>query len=171
MTTIRPTKAKDLMKTDVARLDASAPITEAIRTLDDLEITGAPVVDGSGQLVGVLSSRDVTRAEHVTAGHLAPVRGEFTMGGPAQDERDEEADEELILGKEDYSPDVRGEDTVADWMNPKVVCVDPEDSLKRVCRRMVAEHVHRVIVAKNGRVLGILTSFDVVQHVAEAERD
>lgn len=166
MTQIGRMKARDIMKTDVARLEASAPITEAIRMLEDLEITGAPVVDAAGRLVGVLSARDVTRSEHVRAGRITPQRGEFAMGGPIESETDEENDEDLILGREDFSPVMNGEDTVADWMNPNVVTVDPDNSLKTVCRRMLAEHVHRVIVAKEQKLMGILTSFDVVRLVA-----
>jgi len=162
-------KARDVMKTDVARLEVSTSITEAIRILEDLEISGAPVVDASGKLVGMLSARDVTRIEHVRAGRLAPERGEFAMGGPVQDEGEEEAGEDLILAKEDYSPALGGEDTVADWMNPNFVTVDPDDSLRTVCRRMLAEHVHRVVVAKDRKLEGILSSFDVVRLVAECE--
>jgi len=166
MTQIAKMKAKEIMRTDVARLEASAPVTDAIRMLEDLEITGAPVVDAAGRIVGVLSARDVTRSEHVSAGRLAPQRGEFSMSSPLEEEEDEEAGEDLILAKEDFSPGMLNEDTVADWMNTNVVTVDPEDSLKTVCRRMLAEHVHRVIVAKQQKLEGIITSFDLVRLVA-----
>lgn len=44
----------------VVRSDAS--LTEAARLLDQHRISGLPVVDGSGWLVGVLSQTDLTRA-------------------------------------------------------------------------------------------------------------
>jgi CBS domain-containing protein len=52
-------------------------------------------------------------------------------------------------------------------MNRVVVTVDPDASVRQVCRRMYEEHVHRVIVAKDGKVEGIITTFDVVRWIAE----
>ena len=160
-------KARDIMQTDVVRLDASAPITEAIATLEDLEFTGAPVVDSSGRLVGVLSTRDVTRAEHVRAGRIAPEHGDWALTEPSGEEVEEDGSEQVILDKEDYSPAVMGQDTVRDWMNPRVVIVEPESTVKEVCRRMLKDHIHRVIVSKNGKLEGIITSFDIVRCIAE----
>src|SRR5689334_3638095 len=59
MNRTKPVTAKDLMNKDVVRLDADAPIESAIEMLDENEISGAPVTDGSGHLLGVLSARDV----------------------------------------------------------------------------------------------------------------
>lgn len=57
-------------------------------------------------------------------------------------------------------------DTVADWMNRRVVTIDPGATLQQVCRRMHSEHVDRVIVAHDGQVEGIVTSLDVVRCIA-----
>jgi len=169
MTRITRIKAKDIMQADVVLLNAATPIAEAIGTLEELEITGAPVVDSVGRLVGVLSSRDVTRKEHVREGRIAPGHGEFAMGEPFDEAGDEDTGEDVIYGKDDYSPAVLGDDTVADWMSPRVVSVEPEATLREVCRTMLAEHVHRVVVAKDGKVQGILSTFDVVGVVARAD--
>jgi len=164
-------KVRDIMKTEVERLDPSMPIAEAIELLDDNEITGAPVTDESGRLLGVLSARDVTRREHVRAGRIDPERGEFSMGGPLDEEREEENGEDVIYSKEDYSPAVIGQDTVAEWMNHKAITIEPGASVKDACSRMLQEHVHRLIVAEQGRLEGILSSFDIVRVVAENGAD
>jgi CBS domain-containing protein len=41
---------------------ADSPLSEAARLLDTHHISGLPVVDGDGQLVGVLSQTDLLRA-------------------------------------------------------------------------------------------------------------
>ena len=164
-------KVRDVMKSEVERLDPSMPIAEAIETLDDFEITGAPVTDESGRLLGVLSARDVTRREHVRAGRIAPEHGEFSMGEPFDEEPEEENGEDVIYSKEDYSPALIGQDTVAEWMNPKVITIGPDATVKEACRRMLKEHVHRLIVAEKGQLEGILSSFDIVQLVAEGHAD
>jgi CBS domain-containing membrane protein len=167
MSKTREIVAKDLMNADVVRLDASTSIESAIETLDELEISGAPVTDGDGRLLGVFSTRDVTRSEHVRSGRIQANRGDFTMSDTASEGDEDEENEAVILRREDYSPVVGGSDTVADWMNRRAVTVAPDAALRLVCRRMVQEHVHRVIVADHGRVVGIITSFDVVRCVAD----
>lgn len=158
-------RARDLMSADVVRLDPSTPIERAIEILDENEISGAPVTDGDGRLLGVLSARDVTRTEHVRSGRIEANRGDFSMS--ALDSDEEEENEDVVLGREDFSPAVAGTDTVGDWMNRVVVTVDPDATVRHVCRRMYEEHVHRVIVAKDGKVEGIITTFDVVRWLAE----
>ena len=164
-------KVRDVMQSEVERLDPSMPIAEAIETLEDFDITGAPVTDESGRLLGVLSARDVTRREHVQAGRIAPEHGEFSMGGPIDEEQEDENGEDVIYAKTDYSPAVFGQDTVAEWMNPRVITIEPDATVKEACRRMLREHVHRLIVAQGGRLEGILSSFDIVRIVAEGAAD
>ena len=45
----------DYMATNVVALEASSSLEEAAQVLVDKKIRGAPVVDGDGKLVGVLS--------------------------------------------------------------------------------------------------------------------
>jgi CBS domain-containing protein len=160
-------RARDLMSADVLRLDPSTPIERAIEILDENEISGAPVTDADGRLVGVLSARDVTRTEHVRSGRIEANRGDFSMSDPVGDGEEDESNEDVVLGREDFSPAVAGADTVGNWMNRHVVTVDPDASVRLVCRKMYEEHVHRVIVAKDDKVEGIITTFDVVRWVAE----
>lgn len=60
----------DLMHPDPIVIRADAPLAEAARLLDRHSISGLPVVDGAGFLVGVLSQTDLLRAratEHLWA--------------------------------------------------------------------------------------------------------
>lgn len=161
-------KACEIMQAHLVKLYPSMPIESAIQTLEENEIGGAPVVDESGRTVGILTKSDVTRVEHVRAGRIAATGGDWSLAEPVGEVDEDEVNEDLILEKEDYSPALRGTDTVADWMNPRVVTVGPDASLKEVCRKMLRERIHRVIVADHGKLQGIVTSFDVVRCVAES---
>lgn len=55
----------DLMTPDPIVIDESAPLDEAVRLLEENEISGLPVVDRDGVLVGVISQTDVVRARAV----------------------------------------------------------------------------------------------------------
>ena len=53
--------ARDVMTKKPVALRADASITEAIGVLLRRDISGVPVVDGEGELVGILSERDCLR--------------------------------------------------------------------------------------------------------------
>jgi CBS domain-containing protein len=57
-----PGRVEDLMTRDPMVIDQDAPLVDAAQLMDTLEITGLPVIDGDGRLVGVLSQTDVLRA-------------------------------------------------------------------------------------------------------------
>ena len=63
MTTERqPTTVGDLMALDPIVIKATASLTEAAELLDRHRISGLPVVDPGGSLVGVVSQSDLIRA-------------------------------------------------------------------------------------------------------------
>ena len=51
--------AKDVWTPDVVRVTGDMAVRAAARLVGDEAITGAPVVDGEGRVVGVLSQRDL----------------------------------------------------------------------------------------------------------------
>ncbi len=53
--------ANDLMSRDVVAIPAGTTMRTAARTLAQARITGAPVVNGEGQCIGVLSASDFFR--------------------------------------------------------------------------------------------------------------
>ncbi|MCX7940987.1 MAG: CBS domain-containing protein [Endomicrobia bacterium] len=52
-------KAKDLMTKDVITVKENTPVVELARILYENKISGAPVVDESGKVVGVVTERDI----------------------------------------------------------------------------------------------------------------
>ena len=57
-----PTTVGDLMTLDVVVVRANASLDEAAALLDRHHVSGLPVVDGAGSLVGVVSQTDLVRA-------------------------------------------------------------------------------------------------------------
>ena len=54
-------KAKDIMTENVLTVHRSAPIYDAIQILVEHEITGLPVVDDTGSMVGIISEKDMLK--------------------------------------------------------------------------------------------------------------
>jgi CBS-domain-containing membrane protein len=113
----------------------------------------------------MLTLTDVARTEHLEGGQPATLT-EYAWGD--SEELEDVDPEEVFYRKDNYSPEVLGRALVGDWMSRGVVSVPPDASLQRVCEVMVREQIHRVCVTVGDRLVGLVTSFDVVRHVAGA---
>ena len=169
MTPLTGVCARDIMRTQVVTLSPDASIREAVETLQDDHLGGVPVVDQAEKVVGFLSLADIARIEHLAGDRLAEARGDRQLANPVGDALEEESpDDEEFTSREDYSPEMLGRETVGDWMTRGVITVPPDATLKQVCRTMVRESVHRVVVLdERERLAGIISTTDVVRYVAE----
>jgi CBS domain-containing protein len=61
-TAARATTVADVMALDLIVVRANAPLEQAAELMDHHRVSGLPVVDGAGTLVGVVSQTDLVRA-------------------------------------------------------------------------------------------------------------
>lgn len=153
--------AAHLMKKDVVRIDADATVDEALSSLEDAGIGGAPVIDATGKLIGVVSLRDLARRAR---------SAESEFGGKGWDDEDlqiGEAIEEDISMADDYSPQNAASERVRDCMSPGVVTVAPDAPIRAVAARLVKEKIHRVFVVDGHKLVGVISTFDMARAIAE----
>jgi CBS domain-containing protein len=163
----RQVKAQDLMRTAVLTLSPDDTIETALALFEDAGIGGAPVV-ANGKLAGMLTLTDVSRTEHFE--DRSSERGEYALSDAADDEDAFDLDPaEVLYLKHGYSPEVLGRALVGDWMSRGVISVAPEASLQQVCSAMASNKIHRVCVVEGDRLVGLITSFDIVRHMAGEE--
>ncbi|MFM7296762.1 MAG: CBS domain-containing protein [Planctomycetota bacterium] len=165
--TLGKVHARDIMKRNVFKLEPTSTIDEAVTAFQELQIGGAPVVDRSGRLLGVLSSSDIARPENMRSGHVDVQRGDYTMGEASPDD-DGSYDEEVVFSMEDYSPGLLSGTSVADLMNTDVVTVSPDATLKQIRKQLVKEHAHRVVVVERGKLVGIVSTLNVARCVSDS---
>ncbi len=149
-------RAKDIMSSEVEVIRSTMTVREAATFLIDHEISGAPVEDDSGELVGVLSLTDIARCTAEGGGGLGGGDHAFYRG------RWEE-----VANREDLA-DVHFEDEsrrVGDIMTPVIMAVDTEVSVGLVAQTMLEGHVHRLLVTDDSKVVGIVSSSDLLQLV------
>ena len=130
--------ARDLMKTQLVTVSANTPVQEVERVLAEHRIGGVPVTDAAGHLTGLVSLRDVV---------------EFRA---EDDDRRPERDEEESTA------------TAADLMTGSVYSVDVKTPIQEVAAEMVKRGIHRVLVSEKGHHVGLISTFDILQQVAEA---
>ena len=148
-------RVSDVMNPDVMTVADDMTTDELVRYLNEHEISGAPVVDGQGHLVGVVSMTDIGR-------NLAEP-SDFTSA-PSEFYRD--TADELTL--EDLGQRFVEERTVTvrHVMTPLVQQVPSTASVAEAARIMIEQHIHRLVVTRNKQPVGIVTSMDLLKVIA-----
>ncbi len=77
-----PLYASDVMIKDVISVTETTPLKEVARMFVEKQITGAPVLNAGGELVGVISKTDIIRKTN-NIGAWAPTKAGQIMTTPA----------------------------------------------------------------------------------------
>jgi CBS domain-containing protein len=146
--------ARDLMQTHLVTVAAELPLIEVHRLFVEEEITGAPVVDETGRLLGVISSTDLLRAveeEHGSArSEPRYFREWLEFSGP-----------DWAGAPSDFQ-DRLASLTVEDAMTRGGITAAPDTPIAEVAALMRRHRVHRVLVVEDDLLVGILTTFDLI---------
>ena len=148
---MRPITASDLMNPEVLTVQTDTTVRELASFLIDNEISGAPVADGEGRLVGVVSLADIAAAATGEARS-----GEDGSGYFGRAWEDDSLDEEDV---EDLHLDGM---RVADIMTPQVYSVKEDATVSEVASLMLKGHIHRLLVTREDRAVGIITTSDLL---------
>jgi len=159
------TCAKDIMQSSLVTLRVDTRLEEAARTFADYKISGAPVLDETGGLVGVLSAADITQTDHPDGGRLAEERREYYLTSPLEEDDEFQWERDSFDSPDGFSPDLQNQD-VGQYMSRDIVSVGESASLEEVARRMLEQRVHRVLVVEDGGLKGLISSMDLVRHIA-----
>ena len=152
--------ARDLMRTELVTIDRFAPLAEAARLLVGNGISGAPVTDAQGHVVGVVSLRDlVERYAEEARSHGGPPRDAEGGWRPAEPEGAIEDLEEEIDAR---SIPVEDEDLVEDVMTSEIRSVPADASLAQVAAEMKRHSVHRLLVEDQGLYVGLIGTLEVL---------
>jgi predicted transcriptional regulator len=151
---------KDLMNPDIMTVADDMTTDELARYLIEREISGAPVVDSQGHLIGVVSMTDIGRnmAEPSDVADVESSRSSGFYRDLAADVMPEDPGERY--GEERAV-------TVRDVMTPVIHQVPVTASVAEAAQIMVDQHIHRLVVTQGKEPVGIITSMDVLKMVAE----
>jgi CBS domain-containing protein len=150
--------ASDLMNPRVLTIRHDMRVPELANFLVANDISGAPVEDGSGKLVGVVSLNDLAEVL-ADDGDEDGDRGAVFFAS--------EWDEGLSADEIEDLPADATELTVADIMTPEVYTVNEETPVSEIAEAMIANHVHRLLVTREDRVVGIISTSDLLGLLVE----
>jgi CBS domain-containing protein len=140
-------QVRDVMTTNVISIPAQATILEAARTMLRNRISGLPVVDAEGRLIGMVTEGDFLRRSEIGTERQRPKWLEFVLG----------------LGRlaEDY---VRAAGRkVEDVMTRDPVAVSEGDDLAIMVELMERRRVKRLPVLRDGKMVGIVSRANLMR--------
>ena len=144
--------ASDIMTRDVVTVVPHTSLIYVAKLLAQRHISGAPVLDESGQLVGIVTEADLVRWHdgdtEKQAWWLHMLAEGFNLNPSFLD----------------Y---VRSEqDKVRHVMHTEVVTVAPETAVSEIAGLMTQKSIKRVPVLRDGKLVGIVARSDLVKALA-----
>ncbi len=145
-------KVADIMSTDVVTVSPTTSLKNVARLLVEHRISGVPVVDDDGVVLGVVSEGDVLFKER---GPLAPRRVlSWLLDGNGEDAR--------------TKLDAR---TAAEAMTSPAQTIESWPLVSSAAARMLDQHVNRLPVVHNEQLVGIVTRADLVRAFIRSDGD
>ncbi len=141
-------KVKDVMIKKVITVKSGQTLVEAARILVKNNISGAPVVDKKGNLVGMLSEKDLFHALYPNI-------------------KDILRDIKLWLGKDKIKHRLAAKRKIVidHLMTKKVISVEATDEVLKAGSIMLGAKIHRLPVVKNKKLIGIVSRRDIFRNL------
>jgi CBS domain-containing protein len=154
---VEETRARDVMTSPVVTIGPDETARTAAEAMIRLRVSGLPVVDSQGRPLGVVSE------------------GDFRFADAATRKRQREAWVEILSGGQSMATDYldileREAERVRQIMARPALCVDETAPVAEVAELMSAHKVKRILVLREGVVVGVVTRADLLRFFAPQER-
>ncbi|CAG0957275.1 hypothetical protein PHYC_00535 [Phycisphaerales bacterium] len=156
-----PHTAQGIMTPEPVCAEPATTIRQLARLFEENDISGCPVVNEEGKVIGVVSKTDLIRrcsegTADIPPAYLFEVVCE-QGGGSGEGDAAGPIPEPLIC--------------VQDFMTESAVTVRPSAPVHEVAALMSDKHIHRVVVVdEEGFPLGMITTLDVLKVFPRPER-
>jgi CBS domain-containing protein len=147
-------QVREVMTRNVITVTADDSVTSAAKLMLQNRISGLPVLDGKGTLIGVVTEGDFLRRGELGTTRRRPKWLEFIVG-PGR------------LAEEYVQASGR---KVSDVMTPDPYTVGENDSLETVVELMERRRIKRLPVMRDGKLVGIISRANLLHALASLSR-
>ena len=143
-------KVKDIMTKEIITVSPQTEIVNAAKILLEKRINGLPVIDDSGNLVGILCQSDLVAQQK-----NIPIPSVYTLLDsiiPLTSLKRIDKEVKKIAALK-----------VEQAMTPNPVTVGPETDIEDVAKLMVDKKYHTLPVVENGKLVGVVGKEDVLK--------
>ena len=153
-----PLLAREIMTPSIKAVPQSWTMDRLARFLTDNEIAGSPVTDDSGDIIGIVTLKDITEFR-------------WNASRPETEARltEDEAREARRLRMVIYEGMGKLPVEVRDIMTPILLSVDEATPVRDIAKTMMKEHLHRIFVTLDGKITGIITTYDLLKIIADRD--
>lgn len=148
--------AHEIMTPSVKAVPQSWTMDRLARFLTDNEITGSPVTDNDGEIVGIATLKDIT--EFRWSSDRSDRDASLTPEEQAEARR-----LRMVIFEEMGKVPVE----VRDIMTPSVLSVDEQTPVRDIANIMMEEHLHRIFITRNNKITGIVTTYDMLKLISD----
>jgi CBS domain-containing membrane protein len=143
----------DYMTVQAIIVDDSKKLTHAIRLMDTESLLALPVIDNQGEVVGILSTRDLIEITHEIQSDLGALS--------YVTEKTQDFLIKMLIEQGDNT-------LVRDVMTAPVDTISPDANLIVAARKLMdREYHHLPVVDATGKPVGIISTTDFVRAVAD----
>ena len=147
----------EVMTREPITVKAETPLREAIKILAEKGISGLPVVDDAGHLIGIISETDLMwqQAGVTPPAYFVIFDSVIYLKNPVEYERELHK----ALGQ-----------TVGEVMNEKPITISPDKPLREAAKIMRDRKIHRLpVVDDSEQIIGILSLSDIIRDMAQSQ--
>jgi CBS domain-containing protein len=145
-------KAKDIMTKDVITVKPATTIEDLARTLIKYQISGTPVVDEDGNLVGIVTENDLIGKNKKL--HIPTIVRLFDAFIPLGTSRLEEEIKRMAAS------------TVGEICTRDVVAVNEDTPMEDIATIMTEKKIHLLPVLRERRLVGIIGKKDLIKGIS-----
>jgi CBS domain-containing protein len=155
-------KVDDVMTDNVFVVGLEDSIADAVKKLAENGISGSPVVDENGALVGIITETDILNGLKVKYKRLQMVYPSLSLVSVSfvetfDNKEAAEAFKEIASSK------------VSEHMKKDVITIESGSELGQVVRLMMEQSVNRVPVMNEGKIIGIVSRADIIKGLAKSD--
>lgn len=148
--------AAQVMTSKVVTVEPATPLREVARLFVRHGISGAPVVDRAGAVIGMVSESDLLQREELSRDQQASWWLEMIAEGEA-------------LAPEFVTYVRASEGCAREVMTREVIAVGEATSVAEIAALMLRHRIKRVPVLRDGRLVGIVSRADLIETLAHPE--
>jgi CBS domain-containing protein len=146
-------KIREIMSKEVVAVTPETPFKSIVERLVQSDVSGLPVIDASGRLVGIVTEADLASKE------AYGVRRRRALSVLA----------DVLAGPEWLSKAFGS--VASDVMTREVLTCGPDDDVRVATRRMLERRVKRMPVVDDGTVIGMVSRQDILRRLVRPDAE